>query len=80
MGNICTTTKRSIIDLWNIAMRKFPTNYHASKWPQVERLFCIRSMISQTVYMAGWVMINIYEVSRPARVQELLDEDGIPNE
>ena len=79
MGNILTTVLRSIKDLWNIATRKFPTKYHASKWPEVERLFCTRSMIAQTVYMAGWIMINVKEISRPARVQELLDEDGIPN-
>ena len=80
MGNICTTTKRRLIDLWNIAMRKFPTKYHASKWPQVERLFCIRAMVVQTLYIFSWIMADFIEVCRPIRVQKLLDEGVIPND
>ena len=63
----------------NLVMRKFPTKYHASKWPMVERMLCIRSMLAQAIYLAAWFYGFFTKMHRWAKVQDYLDEGGPPN-
>lgn len=44
MARICATIARLWRSIVNNVMRKFPSKYHASKWPMVERVLCMRSM------------------------------------
>lgn len=79
MGRILDTVKRWLLEMARLVVRRFPTKYHASKWPMVERMLCIRSIMAQTVYLVGWVYFNITKGNRPAKVQDFLDEGGPPN-
>lgn len=52
MVQVCATIKRVLRSILNNTLRKFPSKYHASKWPMVERALCIRSIVMMLFLVA----------------------------
>ena len=46
MVRACATVKKVFRFAAEYTIRKFPSKYHLSKWPLVERALCIRSIIA----------------------------------